>query len=177
VAGIATLAFGVFDASRTLLLAGGVTTASVAGVRTFYPFQQRNELYAKARKALQCAVEATRAGIALGAAGSTDGGETLAQTLTQAQKAALAQARSQLTANLAAVKEPALEAQRLAGQVDNNRARVTTTGGATGVHATATQATAEVVTAADDLQAKMRTIDAKLSNIDTCTAALAGSGA
>lgn len=68
--------------------------------------------------------------------------------------------------------EAALEARRLAAQVDSNRARVTTTG----APATATQATADVVTAADDLEAKMRTIDAKLSNIDTCTAALAGSG-
>lgn len=88
-AGIVTLAFGVFDASRTLLLAGGVTTASLAGVRTFYPFQARNELYSKGRTALQCAVQATRAGIALGAAGPTGGGITLSQTLDNAEQAAL----------------------------------------------------------------------------------------
>ena len=268
-AGIATLAFGVFDASRTLLLAGGVTTASLAGVRTFYPFQQRNALYAKGRTALQCAVEVTRTGIALGSAGAANGNETLSAVLKRARDAAtelqgaaaevaalpstdnvrtevsrallvpvaerdasdllaaagagravqeqlrpelqvaflqnaitkihaiidseanklqpdpegaLAQARSQLTANLAAVKEPALEARRLAGLVDNNRPKVTSApsagggGAATKEVKEVVEKQAEAATAADDLKAKMQTIDAKLSNIDSCIAALTGSG-
>lgn len=56
-AGIATLAFGVFDASRTLLLGGGLATATLGGVRTFYPFADRNELYSAGRVAVQCAVQ------------------------------------------------------------------------------------------------------------------------
>ena len=105
-AGIVTLAFGVFDASRTLLLAGGLTTASLAGVRQFYPFAARNELYSKGRTALQCAVQATRVGVSLGAGDLPDAndasrgtgvgraspegdGASLAQLLENAETAAL----------------------------------------------------------------------------------------
>ncbi len=64
-AGLATLAFGVFDSSRALLLGAGVTTAGFAGVRQFYPFAARNALYSKGRVALQCAVEATQTAVFL----------------------------------------------------------------------------------------------------------------
>lgn len=64
-AGIATLAAGVLDASRTILLAGGLTTAGFAGVRAFYPFATRNQLYSKGRIALQCAVESTQTAVDL----------------------------------------------------------------------------------------------------------------
>lgn len=64
-AGLATLAFGVFDSSRALLLGAGVTTAGFAGVRQFYPFGTRNALYSKGRVALQCAVEATQTAVFL----------------------------------------------------------------------------------------------------------------
>ncbi len=97
-AGVATLAFGVFDASRTLLLAGGLTTAGLAGVRTFYPFADRNALYSKGRIALQCAVEATRTAVDLSGTlagtavetGGQSGAYSLEEILASSQYAALA---------------------------------------------------------------------------------------
>ena len=102
-AGIATLAFGVFDASRTLLLAGGLATGTLAGVRSFYPFADRSQLYAKARSALQCAVQSTHIALTFDTLSTGDGakGSSLAAVLEQARTAA--DKLQTATANLVAV--------------------------------------------------------------------------
>ena len=61
-AGMAALAFGMFDASRTALLAAGLTTGGLAGVRVLAPWSERRALYISGRTALGCAVQVSRFG-------------------------------------------------------------------------------------------------------------------